>query len=151
MEKKNLPKLSEIKHEINNLLFKLETSIQILKEEKISEEECKVIGEILENNTSAIKILFENLILLDKLEHLQKKEISLIEYFGIKKNITASPEVLLQCIKNIQFLQLRFSIDENLNLYIKSRPEDKLKKYIFDITKNLLEQSGINLKENEDE
>jgi len=65
MSKRKTVNIYNLKHDINNILFKLETSLQLLKEENKSQEE---ILNICESSIKNIKTLFELLILLDRIE-----------------------------------------------------------------------------------
>ena len=149
--KKGKYSLLDIKHEINNIIFKLKTATEILSEENITVEEKKHVVSILKTNINEINLLFENLFLMEKVPSLKKEKIYLKEFFDknvSKRYIYGYPSLLSASIVNLREMGIGYSIKEkNGKLILKANfiPENKLHRYIFYITEYFLNLNGIKL------
>ena len=154
------PSILEIKHEINNILFKLETSRQILEEGKIREEELKNITQILKRNTDTLKQIFKSIYAVEKLEKgsYKKEEINLQPFFKKflnieipKRKIEFSSEILYTAFENIKILN-KFShitINENKIILYIEKPKDRIDIFFMEVAKYIFEKAGIMLHEKE--
>ncbi len=147
MSKENLS-LLKIKHEINNILFKLETSSEILSEGNLSEEEYKQVAQILKSNIFYLKLLFENIFVFESLKKQKKEKINLQDFLGYsisKKYVEGYPLALSKAIQNLKDLSIPYKIQEKNNkvtIYIEDA-QDKFLKYIVYITQQFFKMNDI--------
>jgi len=141
--------LKSIKHEINNILFKIKTVGDILSEENSLETELKEISRILLDNVNHLSLLFENLFLLESIK-LQKKEKLYLKEFSKNapdKSIKGYPSLLSQSLKNLKSLGIEFEFSEKNVLKVYYDKHDRFKEYIMDITRYFLKLNGIVVEE----
>ncbi len=152
------PSILEIKHEINNLLFKLETSWQILEDGNVNREEISQISSILRKNTDILKQVFDSLFAVEALEKgkMKKESVDLKNLLRIylnidipKTDIHFSSDMLKTALKNLQMINKPVSVskeDDRLILYIQ-KPEGKIDIFLLEVAKYILNKAGVEIDE----
>lgn len=144
--------LKALKHEINNLFFKIETASELLSENELSNKERQEASRILKSNLKLLKVLIENLIVLETLD--KKEKIDLYDFFGktvSKRYIDGYPNALERALENLKFFDVDFSMENNV-LKISKIPEDKISGYLLYLTEYFFKLNCIKMiqKENDD-
>jgi len=146
----------KLRHDINSLFFKLETSISLLKNE-ISPEEKKIVIDILEKVEKKLKT-FMTLSLFEKeLETFSptNEDINLGNFLNFEENIPInSDKKLIEKLFEILFVlnkneQIEEKFESN-RLTIKGnfKIEDEIDKYFVQMLKKISQIGNLNLKIN---
>ncbi len=148
------PSLLNIKHEINNILFKIDTSSQILEEGSLKEEELKHISQILKKNTKVLEQIFNSLFAIELLEtkDIKKEKFDLKpilkSYLRLdipKTYVEFNQDLINIALKNLKIINTPVYSSKKHNrliLYVK-KPEDKINIFLFEVATYILEKAGI--------
>ncbi|WP_297453597.1 hypothetical protein [Persephonella sp.] len=145
-------RLNALKHEINNLFFKIETASELLSENELSNKERQEAFRILKSNIELLKVLIDNLIVLETLN--KKEKIDLYDFFEktvSKRYINGYPNALKRALENLKFLGVDFYMENDV-LQINRIPEDKISGYLLYLTEYFFKLNCIKMiqKESDD-
>lgn len=148
------PSILGIKHEINNILFKIDTSSQIIEEGSLKEEELKHISQILKKNTEVLEHIFNSLFAIELLEtkDVKKEKFDLKpilkSYLRVdipKTYVEFNQDLISIALKNLKMINTPVYPSKKHNrliLYVK-KPEDKINIFLFEVATYILEKAGI--------